>query len=228
MQNPHYTPEVSTKTTIVNFAVTAKGLEDQFLGVVFNREEAKLEEDKQRLVTAVTAGKRKLVELEDKILSLLRSASGSLLDDETLINTLNSSKTISEEVKEQLKVSEENERKIDATREGYRPVAARASILFFVLNDLALVDPMYQFSLDAYTDLFKDSIVRSRDAKSVDNLQERIASMCLICCFDTATLLCSFFIPFFLSQLSTITIPSLCINSRAVVCSKSTNCYFRS
>jgi dynein heavy chain len=36
---------------------------------------------------------------------------------------------------------------------------------------------MYQFSLDAYTDLFKDSITRSRDAKSVDNLPERIATL---------------------------------------------------
>src|SRR5262249_6483869 len=36
--------------------------------------------------------------------------------------------------------------------------------LYFVLNDLAAVDPMYQFSLDAYTLLFKASIVDSKAA----------------------------------------------------------------
>ena len=30
----HYTPEVSTKTTIINFAVKQQGLESQLLGIV--------------------------------------------------------------------------------------------------------------------------------------------------------------------------------------------------
>ncbi|KAL3916097.1 MAG: hypothetical protein SGPRY_006965, partial [Prymnesium sp.] len=47
-------------------------------------------------------------------------------------------------------ISEQTEKKIDAAREGYRPCAYRASILYFLLADLARVDPMYQFSLDAY------------------------------------------------------------------------------
>ena len=41
-----------------------------------NREDPSLEEDKQRLVTSVASDKKKLAELEDTILSLLRSATG--------------------------------------------------------------------------------------------------------------------------------------------------------
>ena len=36
-----------------------------------------------------------------------------------------------------------------------------ASILFFVLNDLAKINPMYQFSLDWYKGLFRDNITVS-------------------------------------------------------------------
>ena len=36
---------------------------------------------------------------------------------------------------------------IDTLREQYRPVAIRGSILYFVIADLALIDPMYQYSL---------------------------------------------------------------------------------
>lgn len=34
MSNPHYTPEVSTKVTVVNFQVKEDGLEEQCLGIV--------------------------------------------------------------------------------------------------------------------------------------------------------------------------------------------------
>lgn len=174
LANPHYTPEISTKACLVNFCVKQQGLEDQLLGIVVRKERPDLEAQKNELVVAVAAGKRKLVELEDTILRMLSEASGSLLEDEALVLTLQSSKTTSVEVEQQLAVSEQTEAKIDAAREGYRPCAYRASILYFVLSDLARVDPMYQFSLDAYVGLFDTSLAKS--AKS-DELPQRIASL---------------------------------------------------
>lgn len=64
LANPHYTPEVSTKTTIVNFIVVLQGLTDQLLGVVVMKEEPHLEKQKNELVVQVAKGKNRLVELE--------------------------------------------------------------------------------------------------------------------------------------------------------------------
>ena len=36
----------------------------------------------------------------------------------------------------------------------YRPVPTRGSILYFVVADLAILDPMYQYSLSYFTKLF--------------------------------------------------------------------------
>jgi hypothetical protein len=44
----------------------------------------------------------------------------------------------------QMQVAEETSRKIEAASQAYRPCSVRASVLYFVLNDLALIDPMYQ------------------------------------------------------------------------------------
>ena len=174
LANPHFAPEIFSKATIVNFAVKEKGLEDQLLGIVVKRERPDLEEQKNTAVVSVAAAKKKLIELEDTILSSLNSSQGSLLDNTVLVNSLQSSKATSEEVTLQLATGEQNERKIDATREGYRPCAQRASILYFVLNDLTSIDPMYQFSLDTYVDLFDKSILKS---KKHDEIVERIASL---------------------------------------------------
>lgn len=174
LPNPSYSPEIFAKVAIVNFAVKEKGLEDQLLGFVVKREKPELEDQKSKLVASVADARRRLLDLEDEILYLLSTAHGSLLDDEKLVNTLQSSKTLAEEVTQQLVTSEQNEQRIDIAREGYRPCAQRASILFFVLNDLASIDPMYQFSLDAYIELFEISISKS---KRMEDLNERIASL---------------------------------------------------
>jgi len=168
--NPHYPPEVSTKTTIVNFAIKREGLEDQLLGLIVKKERPDLEEQNQMLVVQVAKGKNQLAELEDKILYLLSTATGSLLDDDELVTVLQSSKTISVDVTEQLRVAEETKVTIDLARETYRPSAFRASILYFVLNDMGLVDPMYQFALDSYVVLFLLSIAKSPKADKIEEV----------------------------------------------------------
>jgi dynein heavy chain len=62
------------------------------------------------------------------------------------------------EVAAKVAEAEATEREIDATRELYRPVAARASLLFFCIADLAAVDPMYQYSLAWFIGLFVRSM----------------------------------------------------------------------
>ena len=141
------------------------------LGKVVKKERPDLEEKNQELIVSVANGKKTLVDLENKILFLLSSAKGSLLDDASLVDTLQSSKVTSEEVEASLKVAETTKDQIDKARESYRPCAVRASILYFVVSDLILIDPMYQFSLDFYFDLYNGSIDKS--AKSED-LEERM------------------------------------------------------
>lgn len=54
----------------------------------------------------MATGKKKIADLEDEILRLLSESTGSLLDDMHLVNTLQDSKTISEEVTQQLQARE--------------------------------------------------------------------------------------------------------------------------
>jgi hypothetical protein len=54
--------------------------------------------------------------------------------------------------------AEATEKEIDDTREQYRPVAVRASLLFFAISELAAVEPMYQYSLGWFLSLFVRAI----------------------------------------------------------------------
>jgi len=46
-------------------------------------------------------------------------------------------------VRSELESAEINMKRIEDTREGFRACGKRAAVLFFVLNDLAMINPMY-------------------------------------------------------------------------------------
>jgi dynein heavy chain len=59
------------------------------------------------------------------------------------------------------------EAEIDVTREVYRPVSVHASVLFFCISDLGMVDPMYQYSLAWFINLYEHVIEHSDDTCEV-------------------------------------------------------------
>ncbi|EAS00969.2 dynein heavy chain (macronuclear) [Tetrahymena thermophila SB210] len=157
LRNPHYLPELSTKVTILNFMITYEGLNDQLLGILVKKERPDLEKEKERLIIESASNKKQLAEIEDKILQVLQG-NKNILTDETAINILTASKNTSNEIKEKQEISEATEKEIDNARETYQDVSQQASSLFFCISDLGNIDPMYQYSLAYYIDLFTQGI----------------------------------------------------------------------
>lgn len=142
--NPHYLPEVFIKVNIINFTVTFDGLEDQLLADVVKNEQPEIEQQRDDNIVNLANYKKKITDCEKLILQMLNdSKPETLLDDVDLISTLESSKMTSEEIKIKIEESTELEQKIDQIRNQYRNVSIRGSILFFVIKDLSIIDPMY-------------------------------------------------------------------------------------
>ena len=73
-----------------------------FINVFYYRPE--LEEERQALIVQSAANKKQLKEIEDKILHTLSASEGNILEDETAIQILDSSKILSDEISKKQKV----------------------------------------------------------------------------------------------------------------------------
>jgi dynein heavy chain len=157
-RNPHYLPEISVKVTLVNMMITTDGLVDQVLGMAVAKERPDLEEEKARLTTEGAENARQLAEVENKIIEVLGSSEGSILESETAIDVITNAKELSNEINRKQAIAKKTEITIDETREGYRPLAVHVAHLFFLVGELCNIEPMYQYSLAWYVNLFNHAL----------------------------------------------------------------------
>jgi len=137
LANPHYKPEMQAQTTLINFTVTRDGLEDQILADIVAKERPDLEALKSELTRENNQYKITLKKLEDSLLARLSAAEGNFLGDVELVENLENT------------------------------AAARASLIYFIMNDLCKIHPMYQFSLKAFKVVFSKAIERAEPAEEI-------------------------------------------------------------
>uniref|UniRef100_A0A8C5QH48 AAA+ ATPase domain-containing protein n=1 Tax=Leptobrachium leishanense TaxID=445787 RepID=A0A8C5QH48_9ANUR len=174
LANPHYKPEIQAQTTLINFTVTRDGLEDQLLADVVNLERPDLEQFKSELTKQQNYFKIELKMLEDELLTRLSAAESNFLGDPLLVEKLETTKHTAAEIEMKVLEAKVNEVKINEVRENYRLVAARASLLYFIVNDLKKISPMYQFSLKAFNIVFHKAVQHSQPS---DDVQARVNNL---------------------------------------------------
>ncbi|KAF5830619.1 hypothetical protein DUNSADRAFT_14266 [Dunaliella salina] len=167
--NPHYGPEVSGKTMIINYGVTQQGLTEQLLNVTVKHERSDLEEARESLVKEMSDNKALLKNLEDTLLRELSNATGNILDNQELISTLESAKAKAVEIAEKLEASKVMAGHIEEARVRYSPVAQRGAILFFVMDSLSAISNMYEYSLGSFLSVFNQTLNTSKKDVILEN-----------------------------------------------------------
>merc|ERR1719473_408945 len=183
LPNPHFSPELSAKTTVIDFTVTLKGLEQQLLGRVIGMEMRSLEETMAALLEEITNNVKTLQLLDKQLLDRLSNSTGNLLDDVELIEVLANTKAKSKEVEQKNADAGEKKIEINEKREQYRPLATRGSVMYFCMTDMTLVSNpvtmqpsgwMYNCSLVQFLEQFDVSIQRSEKVQPTSKRVEKI------------------------------------------------------
>jgi len=174
LSNPHYKPEVFAQCTVINFIATEVGLQDQLLEKVVNNEKPELEAEKQELAVQMNEYKQELVKLEDQLLERLANAPADILSDVALIEGLEATKAAAIEIEIAVKKGRETEIAINKAREVFRPAAAEAAMLYFILTHLSAIDHMYRYSLSAFTSYFYKAMESAKRPEDPEDLETRV------------------------------------------------------
>ena len=92
LSNPDFSPELFTKTTVIDFTITQKGLEQQLLSRILTKEQKTVEDNINQLSADINSNKKQLQILNTNLLERLSNTEGSLLDDIELMEILNESR----------------------------------------------------------------------------------------------------------------------------------------
>jgi dynein heavy chain len=189
LPKPHYLPEICVSLTLVNFTVTEDGMEDQMLNFVVEKEDPQTEKMRKECIETINNSNKKRREIESTILELLYGSSKStdkdtnILDNQELIQTLEISKQKSMEMETQLIKTAEAEEIIKKKRQIYRNVSIHVAHIFFTISDLCNIEPVYQYSLNWYKDIFNMAILQTQSqvitdkTKRLDILKENFTSL---------------------------------------------------
>ena len=123
-----------------------------------------------------------------------------LVDNEPLIEVLNTAKSKSVEISKALEVAAETNENIEKNRDTYRDAAMRGAILFFSIDGLSAISSMYEYSLSSYMTVFinalntakKDAILLNRLKNIKDMLTKLVYNFTCMGIFKRHKLMYSF------------------------------------
>jgi len=124
----------------------------------------KLSNDRIKAIQTKAENAMKKKAVDDTILLLLANSKEDILEDTELRESLAEAKTTQQEIDQSNEKNEKIMKSVDSMRTENIAVGLRVSRLFFVLTDLTSVDPMYQYSLDFFKDIFERTLRSTDDA----------------------------------------------------------------
>ena len=149
-----FSPDICSRVTFVNFTMTRSSLQSQSLDQVLKVERPDTERKRTDLMKVQGEFRLRLRTLEKLLLQALNESSGNILDDDKVIDTLETLKREAAEITRKVEETDVVMREVEQVTAEYLPLAQACSSVFFVMEQLSLVNHFYQFSLRFFLEIF--------------------------------------------------------------------------
>ncbi|KAL9594298.1 MAG: hypothetical protein Q9219_007108 [cf. Caloplaca sp. 3 TL-2023] len=155
-RNPSATfpPDVCSRTTFVNFTITRSSLQTQSLDDVLKAERPDVDQRRSNLLKMQGEFNTHLRRLEKRLLRALNESTGNILDDDLVIETLETLKKEAADIATKASETKGVMVEVNAITTQYNVISRACSAVYAVLEQLAQLNHFYQFSLQYFLDIF--------------------------------------------------------------------------
>jgi len=168
-----FSPDICSRVTFVNFTMTRSSLQSQSLDQVLKVERPDTERKRTDLMKAQGEFRLRLRTLEKLLLQALNESTGNILDDDKVIGTLETLKREAAEITHKVEETDIVMKEVEQVTAEYLPLAQACSSVFFILEQLNLVNHFYQFSLRFFLDIFDYVLHHNPNLKNVSDHHRR-------------------------------------------------------
>ncbi|GAA5960288.1 hypothetical protein JCM21900_000936 [Sporobolomyces salmonicolor] len=170
-----FAADLNSRVTMVNFSITRASLQTQSLAQVLRVERPEVDRKRSDLLRLQGEFRARLHHLEKSLLAALNESQGNILDDDKVIETLETLKREAAEVTRKVEETDTIMAEVEEVTNEYLPLAQASSSVFFVLDELHLLNHFYQFSLRFFSDIFDYVLLRNPALKGVTDPHQRLA-----------------------------------------------------
>lgn len=147
-------PSVASRASIINFTVTSGSLENRALDIALKETRPDVEKERTDLVMLNGEWKLRLQTLEEELLDSLSTTPGEILDNDNVMNTLETLKSETDGLNEKLAHSGEVMNRVEEIRSNYSDVAKNLSGIYTIFESLGRLNHFYKFSLTRFVNNF--------------------------------------------------------------------------
>ena len=169
-----FSPDICSRVTFVNFTMTRSSLQSQSLDQVLKVERPDTDKKRTDLMKLQGEFKLRLRHLERSLLTALNESKGNILDDDKVIDTLETLKKEAAEVTSKVEETDTIMQEVEQVTSEYVPLAKACSAVFFVLDQLNLISHFYQFSLRFFLDIFDYILRRNPNLSGISDPKQRL------------------------------------------------------
>ena len=168
-----FPPDICSRTTFVNFTVTRSSLQTQTLNDVLKSERPDVDKRRTNLIKMQGEFSTHLRGLEKRLLQALNQSQGNILDDDVVIETLETLKKESGDISKKVAETDGVMTEIETITRQYGAIARACSAVFAILEQLHHLNHFYQFSLQFFLNIFDDLLHNNPNLRNVNNHAER-------------------------------------------------------
>lgn len=169
-----FAADVASRVTFVNFTATRTSVQAQCLGQALKHERPEV--DSRRRAVARQQGELnvRLHSLETELLQALNTAQGNILDDDSVVETLERLKREAAEVARQADETSGVLEEVERASSEFAPLARASAAVYFALERLSALHPFYQFSQSFFSGIFRSAVEENQNLKGVTDEKARL------------------------------------------------------